>query len=91
MLNYDTILLLTIAAVTMLAILVLGGLVLSARSYTALLDLVRYLGSLVAQLQAVHPQVPTTSLTKTEPGTHSVPQGSTPIMPDPPGGGYQGK
>ena len=73
-----TIITLTILAVLILAMLVGGGLVLSARSFTQLVELLRWIGSLLDPRVPDPPLPPTISSTETEPSTSSAPTDNTP-------------
>ena len=78
----NSMLLWTIAATVSMLLLVLAGITLSARSFTQLLALIRYLGSLVeVQLKANLP-VQTSSSQETESDTPSSLPEDTPITPE---------
>lgn len=47
--DYPTIVTLTLALILILALLIIGGLVLSARAFTQLVELTRFIGSQVVQ------------------------------------------
>lgn len=80
--DFQTIVFLTTAGTLILVIMVLAGLVLSARSFTQLADLVRYIGSLVVQQHQETQQVVTSSLTEMEHAIVSNGQGDTHTMPE---------
>lgn len=69
--DLNAMLLWIIAATVSMLLLVLAGVVLSARAFTQLAELIRFLGSLVAQLHTGGQQVQTTSLPEKESDTPS--------------------
>ena len=73
---------LSIVAVLTVAILVLGGLALSVRSFTVLTELIRSIGSEVVQHVLENRQAQTTSLQETEHNIVSALSDVTPITPE---------
>jgi hypothetical protein len=84
--DFQTIVFLTTAGTLILVIMVLAGLVLSARSFTQLAELIRYIGSLVAQQHQETRQAVTTLLHEVENGTSSGDQAATRTTPESPAG-----
>lgn len=73
---------LSIVAVLTIAILVMGGLALSVRSFTVLTDLIRSIGSDVIAHLRENQQAQTTSLTEMERNISSALLDVTPTMPE---------
>lgn len=82
--DFQTILLLTLAALVALALVILAGAVLTVRSFTLLTDVIRFLGSLAGQLWRDRLQVPTSSSDGQGNGSSSVPTPASPTTPEPP-------
>lgn len=80
--DYPTTVLLTLAALLTLSLLIIAGLVVSARAFTQLVELTRSIGSQVVALKQETQQALITSLGESGKDTKSAQRDDTPTTPE---------